>query len=1014
MTAVALVLSLAGLVAGTVMYAGQAETVLQQSAHQADLALRLRQLQAILVTLAYAEAGQRGYLLTGSSRDLAAFHAAIGQMPGLVTELDEVDRAIPALAERTASIREQVATKSAELSESVRLFEAGNAEAALSALHREVAQSRSEALRDTLAQVLQRVRDERDASMAQVVAATGVSRRLAIVIVAALAVTVGLAGIQIVMMLAARNRYEAALGASERQHRAIVEEQQELIALAYADGTLGYANPAFARHLGRGDSELTGCNFYDFFHPDERDAVCARLTAVIKGGQALAGEHRMLTSDGRAMWVAWADRVHDAPGAPRMLHSVGRDITERKRAEQALKASEDLLARTGRLARVGGWELDLPGHELRWSTEVFRIHDLPPDQPPTLEEAVMFFAPEAQYKVRAAVAAARESGTPWDLELPLVTAAGRTLWVRTAGEVELDAAGVPQKLVGTLQDITQRHELEQQLEARERFIRKITDNVPVRIAYLGQDRRFQFVNRAHLMRFSRPEAAIIGYTRSELTGGSSDDVVEAHLDQALQGVPQHFEYEDLLAGVTRCIDSQLLPDVAPDGRVHGVFTIGVDITDRKAVERALRDLTEVFDNTPDYVVQTDWRGRILYLNPAVRQALGYAPDQSIAGRHFSEFNTPETNDRFDNEIVPAVKRDGVWVGEASVLGARRQVVPVSYMVIAHRDVRGRVARYSGIMRDISADIDARQSLARQTATLNSIIEAIPAMVGVWDSQVRYQHVNRAFERWRGRARGEAIGLTLEQVVGPDDYALMRPWVQRVLAGETVSFEKEIRSEREARLALITYVPRRREDGTVDGFIGVAQDITPHRDERTRLLALAERDPLTGLLNRAGFDGWLSRQIAAGDGATTAVLYIDLDRFKQVNDTHGHAVGDEVLSMFAARLQRLVRPTDAVARLGGDEFAIVLSGVTELGPVQAVARKVVEAAAQAFEIGDLRLTIGASVGAALDASGEGGWKALVARADALSYQAKAERRQRQGAAAPGAAVQGNRDRNSPQV
>jgi diguanylate cyclase (GGDEF)-like protein/PAS domain S-box-containing protein len=281
-------------------------------------------------------------------------------------------------------------------------------------------------------------------------------------------------------------------------------------------------------------------------------------------------------------------------------------------------------------------------------------------------------------------------------------------------------------------------------------------------------------------------------------------------------------------------------------------------------------------------------------------------------------------------------------------------------------------------------------------------------VGVWEAQVRYQLVNRAFERWRGRSRGDAIGLTLEQVVGPDDYELMRPWVQRALAGETVSYEKEIRSEREARLALITYVPRRREDGTVDGFIGVAQDITPHRDERTRLLALAERDPLTGLLNRAGFDGWLSRQTAAGEGATTAVLYIDLDRFKPVNDTHGHAVGDEVLAMFAARLQRLVRPTDAVARLGGDEFAIVLSGVTELGPVQAVARKVVEAAAQPFEIGDLRLSIGASVGAALDATGEGGWKALVARADALSYQAKAQRRQHEGNLAQGEF----RDRASP--
>lgn len=993
-TAVALVLSLAGLVAGTVMYAGQAETVLQQTAHQADLALRLRQLQEILVTLAYAESGQRGYLLSGSATDLASYREASGQLPAMLSELDAIDRLMPALAGRTAQIREQAATKAAELAESVRLFEGGQTEAALNALHRQVAQTRTQALIDELQRVLQLVRDERDASMAQVVEATGASKRLAIVIVAALAVTVVLASVQILTMMATRNRYEQELAASEKKHRAIVEEQQELIALAYADGTLGYANPAFARQLGLGDADLTGRNLCDFFDPAERDAVRSRLAAVLRGGKPMAGEHRMLRPDARPMWVAWADRVHDAPGETRMLHSVGRDITERKLAEQALKSGEALLARTGRLARVGGWELDLRTGELRWSAELFRIHELPADHRPTPESAIGFFAPEAQYKVRQAIAAAREHGTAWDLELPMITAGGRALWVRTVGEVERDEAGVPQRVAGTLQDITQRRELERQLELRERFIRNIADNVPVRIAYIDQARRFQFVNRAHMTRFGRPEAAIIGRTRSELTGGSSDEVVEAHLERALAGRAQRFEYEDNIAGVSRCIESQLLPDVAPDGEVRGVFTIGVDITDRKAVERALRDLTEVFDNTPDYVVQTDWRGNILYLNPAVRRALGFEPDQSIGGRHFSEFNTPETNDRFDNEIVPVVKRDGVWVGEATVLGARRQVVPVSYMVIAHRDMRGRVARYSGIMRDISADIAARQDLARQTATLNSVIEAIPAMVGVWDAQTRYQLVNRAVERWRGKARDDVIGKTIEQVVGADDYALMRPWVQRALAGETVSYEKEIRSERETRLALITYVPRRLEDGTVDGFIGVAQDITPHRDERTRLRALAERDPLTGLLNRAGFDSWLSRQAEAGEGATTAVLFIDLDRFKPVNDTHGHAVGDEVLAMFAARLQRLVRPTDAVARLGGDEFAIVLSGVTELGPVHAVARKVVDAAARPFEIGELRLSLGASVGAAIDASGEGGWKALVARADALSYQAKAERRQQQ--------------------
>ena len=106
------------------------------------------------------------------------------------------------------------------------------------------------------------------------------------------------------------------------------------------------------------------------------------------------------------------------------------------------------------------------------------------------------------------------------------------------------------------------------------------------------------------------------------------------------------------------------------------------------------------------------------------------------------------------------------------------------------------------------------------------------------------------------------------------------------------------------------------------------------------------------------------------------------------------MGDEVLILFAGRLQRLVRPSDAVARLGGDEFAIVLTGVTELGHVEAVARKVSDAAAKPFHVAGLRLTVGASVGVALDATGEGGWKGLIARADAMSYRVKAAGRRHQ--------------------
>lgn len=415
------------------------------------------------------------------------------------------------------------------------------------------------------------------------------------------------------------------------------------------------------------------------------------------------------------------------------------------------------------------------------------------------------------------------------------------------------------------------------------------------------------------------------------------------------------------------------------------------LTARSKQTRALRELAEVFDHTPDFVAQADWMGRMLYLNPAARRALRLSPDADVKARAFSEFFTEETNLRWTPEIIPAAKRDGVWLGETAVR-LPRGAVPVNHMVIAHHGTLGRVIRYTSIMRDISEQVATRAELARQTATLNAIIESIPAIVVVWDVDLRYRLVNREFERSRGR-REDFIGLKFEDAWGPDEYERSIPWLRRALAGETVSYEKDYQQSGRSQHVLATYTPLHLEDGTVGGVIGVAQDITSHREENLRLALLSERDPLTGLTNRTGFEAYLERKVSEGDGASLGVLYVDLDHFKPVNDRYGHSTGDEVLRQLSARLQSVVQPTDAVARLGGDEFAIALVGLHGPADAEAVAHKVVALARQEFQVGGRIVTIGASVGIAFDADAQGGWKNMVNQADAMAYEAKAQGRGR---------------------
>ncbi|MFZ4285842.1 PAS domain S-box protein [Variovorax sp. HJSM1_2] len=786
--------------------------------------------------------------------------------------------------------------------------------------------------------------------------------------------------------LSIRSEYEKALSRSEERHRTLIEHQSELVSLARRNGDLVYVNPAYARQFQFAANDVAGRNLFDEVDAASQENVRNLISEVFATGERRTSENGMRGPDGRVRWVAWTNSLQHTPDGEILLHSVGRDFTDRKRVEDALRASQDLLHRTGRVAGVGGWEVNLATEQVIWSEQTRRIHEVAEDFEPSMASAIAFYAPDAQANMHEAVERGIRDGAPWDLELPLITARGRQIWVRAVGEAEYED-GKPTRLFGAFQDITERKHLERKLTESERFVHHVTDGLPIRIAYVDAQRRFQFVNKAHCQRLGATRDEIIGRTRNELRKTSTDGVIEPRLTAALAGEFQQFEYDDMVDGQLRRIESRMVPDVAENGTVRGFYSTGIDITERKAGERALHELIAIFDTTPDFVVQSSYQGELTYMNPAARRVVGLSCDARLAGRSFSEFNTAATNRLFMETIRPAVKQHGSWIGDTTILAEGGRELPVSHMVIAHKDQDGRIDRYSAVIRDISSEMEARRLLQRQTATLKSVTEAIPAIVGVVGADRRYRFVNGGFERWIGTSRDMIVGRTMVEVAGRVEYERSREWIERVMAGETVNFEKVYPGRSTQSHLAISFVPLWHEDGTVDGFVQIGQDITQHKTEEERLLQLSQKDVLTGLLNRAGFESYMAHQTRPGSHNALALLYIDLDHFKPVNDQHGHPVGDQVLQIFAKRLSALVRPSDAVARLGGDEFAIVLAGVREEANAGAVADKVVAAAHMPFEIGALRLLLGASVGVAFSANAAGSLADLVARADAMLYRAK---------------------------
>jgi diguanylate cyclase (GGDEF)-like protein/PAS domain S-box-containing protein len=178
-------------------------------------------------------------------------------------------------------------------------------------------------------------------------------------------------------------------------------------------------------------------------------------------------------------------------------------------------------------------------------------------------------------------------------------------------------------------------------------------------------------------------------------------------------------------------------------------------------------------------------------------------------------------------------------------------------------------------------------------------------------------------------------------------------------------------------------------GVVDGYIATFHDITSRKRQEARIRWRAEHDALTGLSNRAQFDAHLADavRLARVDGGAVAVLYVDLDGFKPVNDRLGHAMGDKVLRRAAKRMRAVVRSNDVVARLGGDEFAIIIPGLTNMDDSCRIAAKLVDSLAEPFTIGEATVTVGASVGVAMFPDHAQDADSLVAAADAAMYQAK---------------------------
>ncbi|MDF1764335.1 MAG: PAS domain-containing protein, partial [Oleibacter sp.] len=603
---------------------------------------------------------------------------------------------------------------------------------------------------------------------------------------------------------------------------------QFIISITDLEGHIIEVNDAFCRISQYSREELIGQNHRivnSNHHPRE---FFKNMFEHIANGKSWRNDISNRAKDGTIYWVdSVLTPLENADGKIDRYLSIRSDITVRKRQEDELRKSQALLSRTGEIAGVGGWELDLLTGTIFWSDETRRIHGVPDDFIPTLDEAINFYAPEARPIIQAAVERALQYGEDWDLELPFNQANGNEIWVRAAGTVEF-IDNEPIRVVGAFQNITERVNQQKAIEETNARISLATDT------------------------------GGIGIWEYHLTGGS------LFWD----------EWMYKLYGLAPTDEAQ----------AYELWTKHLHPDDKEKAEQAINDAI-----------------------------LGIAP--------------------FDIEFRI------IWNdGSIHHISAAARLI---------QDSQGNALKLIGVNWDVTDLCELTEQLAEQHELLHVTLESIGDAVITTDALGNTKWLNPMAERMTGWTLAEAVGRPLSQVfrIVNEDTRLQAesPVENCIKQGKIVGLASNTvlisRSGDEYGIE-DSAAPIRNSQGEMLGVVLVFHDVTEQRRLSGEVNYQATHDALTGLVNRAEFENRLRRVLHQAHENKTqhALMYIDLDQFKIVNDTCGHSVGDQLLQQVTQILRETVRTRDTLARLGGDEFGVILEHCST-AQAQRVAQKI---------------------------------------------------------------------------
>ena len=456
-------------------------------------------------------------------------------------------------------------------------------------------------------------------------------------------------------------------------------------------------NERWAQMIGYTLEDLSPCTisiWLRLLHPDEHARSAAQRDRHFSGELPVYEcEFRLRHKDGHWVWVHSRGKLfsRNAAGAPRWMAGTHQDISQRKQAEAALRASQAFLDKTGRIAGVGGWAYDLATRGIEWTEQTCRIHDCEPGHRPTFDEHRAYYAPEALPVVDQAFRHSMATGQGFDLELPLITAQGRAIWVRAVGELEFVNA-TPVRIVGALQDITAWRELEAERRRNNEVLRSVLENLPCGVSVFDAELHLVAANREFRRLLDLPESLFeappvrfedilrFNAARGDYGTGDIDAKVRDIIARASHPAQRH-QFERVRAdGLPLEIRGAPMPG-------GGFVTTYTDVTERKRAEaerqRASDLLRDSIDALDDAFSLFDPQDRLVLCNQRTLDLYPLSADAMLPGTPFEKILRVGAE---RGQYQAAAGRVDAWVAERM---AEHRQPPAELM---QRQTDGRVVR----------------------------------------------------------------------------------------------------------------------------------------------------------------------------------------------------------------------------------------------------------------------------------------------------------------------------------